>query len=592
VKTSSKYWTELVSELWFLARPYGALKAWVVLTVILVQGALQVAGVTSIFPFLALAADPKRFRDSEIGSRILSTLPELSESQLLILAGVASIVVLGVSNLFNLLSEFVRARYAHGLGHWLKVRLVEEIVAKPWSYFLASNTGVLLKKISADVNHMVLFVVIPFLEALSRFVTAVLLVAMLLAINYQVAVGAAALFTIYYLAVYRLLKRRLRNASDAIKLADRGVTRDAQQILAGIKHIKVTHAESYFIRKFSAHSRMQGRTNAKLPLFISAPKHLLEPLAFGGVIALVLAYAAMGRDLQSAIPLLGVIGLAGYRLLPAAQLLYGQISQITGARHALDEVYQEFRREEPEVDQSTRFPRPEPLRWNREISVDHLCFAYPAADRRVISDLSFSLSKGQSIGIVGPTGSGKSTLVDLLLGLHVPSAGNISVDGQPLAPSSLRAWQAGIGYVPQDIFLIDDTVARNIALGVDDGEIDTARLLEAADAAKIRDFIEKELPGGFEAVVGERGVRLSGGQRQRIALARALYRRPHLLILDEATSALDNETEAQVIEEINSLQGSVTMVVVAHRLSTIERCDCVLELANGHGVVRPQGLHS
>jgi ATP-binding cassette subfamily C protein len=174
----------------------------------------------------------------------------------------------------------------------------------------------------------------------------------------------------------------------------------------------------------------------------------------------------------------------------------------------------------------------------------------------------------------------------------VPSAGNISVDGQPLAPSSLRAWQAGIGYVPQDIFLIDDTVARNIALGVDDGEIDTARLLEAADAAKIRDFIEKELPGGFEAVVGERGVRLSGGQRQRIALARALYRRPHLLILDEATSALDNETEAQVIEEINSLQGSVTMVVVAHRLSTIERCDCVLELANGHGVVRPQGLHS
>lgn len=517
MKASSKYWSDLVSELWFLARPYGATKAVVVLIVILMQGVLQVVGVTSIFPFLALAADPEGFRNSDIGERILGALPDLSEVQLLFVAGVASILLLGASNLFNLLSEFVRARYAHGLGHWLKVRLVEEIVAKPWGYFLESNTGVLLKKISADVNHMVLFVVIPFLEGLSRLVTAVLLVAMLLAIDYQVAIGAAALFIIYYVTVYRLLKQRMRSASDAIKRADRGVTRDAQQILSGIKHIKVTHSESYFVRKFAAHSRIQGRTNAKLPLFISAPKHLLEPLAFGAIIALVLAYAAMGKDLQSVIPLLGVIGLAGHRLLPAAQLLYGQISQITGARHALDEVYQEFRQDNRASGKQVRFPEPEPIAWKHELSVEHVYFAYPSAPKPVINDLSFTLPKGSSLGVVGTTGSGKSTLVDLLLGLHLPSTGQILIDGTPLTPDDLRSWQASIGYVPQDIFLIDDTVARNIALGVDDAEIDPARLLEAADAAQIRAFIENELPGGFEAVVGERGVRLSGGQRQRIA---------------------------------------------------------------------------
>ena len=588
MKASSKYWSELISELWFLARPYGAVKASVVLLVILMQGVFQVVGVTSIFPFLALAADPKGFRDSDIGGRILGALPALTEVQLLLFAGAASILILGASNLFNLLSEFVRARYAHGLGHWLKVRLVEEIVAKPWGYFLASNSGVLLKKISADVNHMVLFVVIPFLEGASRLVTAILLVAILLAVNYQVAIGAALLFAAFYFAVYRLLRQRMRNASSAIKLADRGVTRDAQQILTGIKNIKVAHAETYFIQQFSAHSEKQARINAKLPLFISAPKYLLEPIAFGAVIALVVAYSAMGRDVQSVIPLLGVIGLAGYRLLPAAQLLYGQISQITGARHALDEVYQEFREDSQNVSIQERFAQPKPLLWNHEVGVENLCFSYPGTTKPVISDLSFVLKRGSSLGVVGATGSGKSTLVDLLLGLHMPTSGGICVDGKMLTTDLIRSWQASIGYVPQDIFLVDDTVARNIALGVPDSDIDIVRLREAAEAARILGFIESELPGGFKAVVGERGVRLSGGQRQRIALARALYRKPELLILDEATSALDNETEAQVVDEINNLQGAVTMIVIAHRLSTIQRCQFVLELSNGQASIHTQ----
>jgi ABC-type multidrug transport system fused ATPase/permease subunit len=234
-------------------------------------------------------------------------------------------------------------------------------------------------------------------------------------------------------------------------------------------------------------------------------------------------------------------------------------------------------------------PSPEPLRWNREIAFENVSFTYGDASDPVLRGLRFRLPKHSSLAVVGATGSGKSTLVDLLMGLHRPTDGVIAIDGRPLDEGMMRSWQAGIGYVPQDIFLIDDTITRNIALGVADAEIDMERVVSSAEAARIREFIETELPEGFETLVGERGMRLSGGQRQRIALARALYTRPELLILDEATSALDSQTEAEVTEAINNLMGRVTMVVVAHRLSTIEKCEYLLELKDGSGKVVRRG---
>lgn len=578
---------EFLRRLVFLVRPYGAGKAAIVWGVMLAQALLQMAGVGSVFPFLALASNPESFRQSHIGSRILSLLPPMDNAGLLLLAGCVSVLTLVASSALNMLSDYVRARYAQGLGHWLRVQLLSRLVAQPWSYFLQRNSGELLKKAAGDVRFMVDSVLMPLLEAASRFLTAAFLVALIVFLDWRVALGAAVGLSLYYAAVFRVIQSKRRAWSEQYKIADRGVMREAHQLLGGIKTIKIRHAEEHFVARFAGHSRMVANILSQAPLAMHLPRHLLEPLAFGSVIVAVLVYSRGGGDLSSVFPLVGVIGLAGYRLLPAVQLCYTQIVQAVLCRHGVDEVYEEMKRVPPD---RTVAPRGSviPMKWNDRIEFEDVSFSYSDASEPVLKNLNFSIPKHASLAVVGATGAGKSTLVDILMGLHAPTRGSIRVDGEKLDGRSMRSWQAGIGYVPQDIFLIDDTIARNIALGEIDGQIDMARLFAAAEAARILDFIETQLPQRFDTIVGERGVRLSGGQRQRIALARALYTQPDLLILDEATSALDSQTEAEVAEAINNLRGSVTMVVVAHRPSTIERCDLLLELKEGTGSVQPR----
>jgi ABC-type multidrug transport system fused ATPase/permease subunit len=324
---------------------------------------------------------------------------------------------------------------------------------------------------------------------------------------------------------------------------------------------------------------------ARLPIFANSARYLVEPLAFGGLVVAVLLLAARGRDFSDILPNLGVMALAGYRLLPSLQLLYAQLTQVSSMRHAVDEVYDEFVAAEtdktisPITSVESVMPAT-PFRWNNAVALCEVGYRYPGAPRPVLDRLSVVIPKNSSLGVIGPTGSGKSTFVDLLLGLYYPTAGEILIDGQPLTARLLPSWQASIGYVPQDIFLIDDTIARNIAFGLPDEKIDQAALHEACAMAQILDFIEAELHDGFATNVGERGIRISGGQRQRIGLARSLYHRPSLLILDEATSALDMGTEARLLEALRSLSGKLTMVVAAHRLSAVANCERVIDLAN------------
>jgi len=572
---------DICAKLYFLTAPYSRRKPILVLATTLFQGLFQVIGVTSIFPFLAIAADPSGFRTSQLGATILSHLPEISDGTLLVWTGLFSISMLIAANITNLLSDYARARYGQDLAHYLRLRLLSRIVSQPWGYFLQNNTGILLKKANGDVMAMTVGVLFPALEGLSRLVTLLFLAVTLIAIDPMIAVSALLVLLFYYATILSYLRLRYKRASEDQKVAHRGTMQEAQQVLSGIKTIKIQQAENTFLQRYSKHSLTQAQVNAKLPIFYHAPKYILEPIAFGGIVAVIVVQAGLGHDFKAMLPALGVIGLAGYRMLPAAQILYGQISQIATSRHHLEEICDEFDiyNQVQETDFNFAAPATKPYEWRDQIQLDQISFAYPGSKNPVLENFLLTIPRKTSVGIVGPTGSGKSTLVDLILGLHQPTSGRIRVDGQPLESEHIRAWQAGIGYVPQDVFLTDDTLARNIAMGVPDDQIDPDRLREVASAARILDFIENELNDGFESTVGERGIRLSGGQRQRIAIARALYHRPGLLILDEATSALDNATEAAVTEAIASLQGSVTMIVVAHRLSTIERCDRIVDLS-------------
>ena len=577
--------SDLIRRVLFLARPYGRAKLGAVFLLSLAQALFQVIGITSIFPFLAIAADPERIRRSHFGTRFLELFPPMENRQLLSIAGLIAIVALLASNAVNLLAEYARTRYSQNFGHWLRVRLLGQMASQPYTYFLQRNSGDLLKKILGDVTNYTNGVLLPLLDTVARVLTAALLLATLFLVQPVIALSAAIVLGGFYVITFRLLTQKRREVDENLKISVAGFFREAHQMLGGIKPVKVHRAEEHFLSRFASHSAVVARMNARLPVFANSARYLVEPLAFGGLVVAVLLLAAKGRDFSDILPNLGVMALAGYRLLPSLQLLYAQLTQISSMRHAVDEVYNEFVAAEtdksvPRAISTELVTTARPLPWDYAITLCDVSYRYPGVSRSAVEGLSIIIPKNTSVGVIGPTGSGKSTFVDLLLGLYLPTAGEILIDGQLLTPALVPSWQASIGYVPQDIFLIDDTIARNVAFGLPDEKIDRARLREACAMAQILDFIEAELPDGFATKVGERGIRLSGGQRQRIGLARALYNRPSLLILDEATSALDVATEAKLLEALRSLSGKLTMVVAAHRLSAVANCDQLIDLAS------------
>jgi ABC-type multidrug transport system fused ATPase/permease subunit len=582
---------DLIRRVLFLARPYGKAKLGAVFSLSLAQALFQVVGITSIFPFLAIAADPDRIRRSHFGTQFLSLFSPMENRQLLLVAGIIAIVALLLSNAVNLLSEYARTRYAQNFAHWLRVRLLRRMAAQPYTYFLQRNSGDLLKKIMGDVTNYAGGVLLPLLDTVARVLTAVLLLVTLFLVQPAIAISAAVILGGFYAVTFQLLTRKRREVDENLKTHVAGSYREAQQMLGGIKPVKVQRAEEHFIARFAGHSAIIARMYARTPVFANSARYFVEPLAFGGLVAAVLLLAARGRDFSDILPNLGVMALAGYRLLPSLQLLYAQLTQVSSMRHAVDEVYDEFVAAEangsiPSVFSTESVAPASPLSWKNAITLCEVSYRYPGAPRPALEGLSLVIPKNTSLGVIGPTGSGKSTFVDLLLGLYRPTAGEILIDGQPFTSTLVPSWQASIGYVPQDIFLIDDTITRNIAFGLPGEKIDLVRLREACAMAQILDFVEGELPNGFDTNVGERGIRLSGGQRQRIGLARALYHRPSLLILDEATSALDVATEAKLLEALRSLSGKISMVVAAHRLSAVANCDQLVDLSEMTGAVK------
>jgi len=569
----------------FLARPYGRAKLAGIFSLSFAQALFQVIGVTSIFPFLALAADPDRIRRSHFGTRFLSLFPPMDNRQLLLVAGIIAVAGLLASNAVNLLAEYARTRYAQNFAHWLRVRLLRRMASQPYTYFLQRNSGDLLKKILGDVGNYTVGVLLPLLDTVARVLTAVLLLVTLFLVQPVIAVSAAIVLGGFYVITFWLLARKRREVDENLRKHLAGFFREAHQMLGGIKPVKVHRAEEHFLARFAGHSAIIAKMNARVSIFGNSARYLVEPLAFGGLVVAVLLLAAKGRDFSDILPNLGVMALAGYRLLPSLQLLYSQLTQVSSMRHAVDEVYDEFVDAEtdpsiPPAISSDALARSRPFRWNDSITLHEISFRYPGASRSALNGISLIIAKNTSLGVIGPTGSGKSTFVDLLLGLYQPTTGEILIDGRPLTPALVPAWQASTGYVPQDIFLIDDTIARNVAFGLAEDEIDPEQLREACVTAQLLDFIETELPARFETIVGERGIRLSGGQRKRIGLARALYHRPSLLILDEATSALDVATEAKLLQALRALAGKLTMVVAAHRLSAVANCDQLIDLSN------------
>jgi HlyD family secretion protein len=566
--------------------PFGRRRFVIVVVSMIGVALLQLGGVASVLPFLSVAASPDNFAASRLGTFLVSLLKVTDPKQLVYVTGVLAIISLVVASASTILSQIITARYVGDLGHWLRMQLIAKYYSQPYLYFVSRNSAVLTKKANADVNLFTAFLLNPLCDFTARlFITAVIVVG-LFALEPVVTLVAGIFFGSFYLIFMRLTRRRVRSINEVTRETSQGLSRLVQQFIAGMRDIKLRGAGPFFLNKVDYLSSNQVKAQVMSAWISGLPRNMIEPIAFAGTIIWAMVALAAGR-LDAVLPTLGVMAMAGFRLLPNVQQLYNSLHLVTTNRYTMEELAEEldFSSRSYPVSIPQYTPGAEavadqkPL-FSDAIELRDLTFNYPGVERPTLQGIDLRIGRGTSIGFVGQTGSGKSTLINILLGLYEPTKGEILVDGKPLSKPVPLAWQLRIGYVPQEIFLMDDTLVRNIALGIPDDQIDHKRLEGAIASAQLQEVIAK-MPNGLETQVGERGVMLSGGQRQRVGLARALYFDPEMLILDEGTSALDNETEAKFMQAVESLQGEITILSIAHRLTTVRACDAIYVLING-----------
>jgi ATP-binding cassette, subfamily B, bacterial PglK len=566
--------------------PFGKRRFVTVVLSMIVVAILQLGGVASVLPFLSVAANPQGFASSRFGSFLVSLLHITDPRQLVYVTGALAMISLWVASASTIVSQIITARYVGELGHWLRMQLLAKYYSQPYLYFVSRNSAVLTKKANADVFFFNAFLLAPLCDFIARlFITAVIVVG-LVAVEPVVTLVAAAGFGAFYLIFMRLTRQRVRRINEISHQTSQGLSRLVQQLIAGMRDVKLRGAGPYFLSKVEELSMRGVKAGVMSAWIAGLPRNLIEPIAFTATIAWAMAALSAGR-LDAVLPTLGVMAMAGYRLLPNVQQLYNSLHSVSTNRYAMEELNEELQFS------SSSYPVAIP-KWLSElveagdedrlfseaVELRDVTFNYPGVERPTLQGIDLRIPRGSSVGFVGQTGSGKSTLINLLLGLYEPTEGEILVDGKPLGKPVPLRWQLKIGYVPQEILLLDDNLLRNIALGVPDEMIDHHRLEAAIASAQLQEVIAK-MPEGLETQVGERGVMLSGGQRQRVGLARALYFDPEMLILDEGTSALDNETEAKFMRAVESLQGEITVISIAHRLTTVRGCDAICVLMDG-----------
>lgn len=558
-----------------------------VLIMVTIMAVLETAGVASVMPFLAVLGNPEVVNTNPFLSGLYQGLDFQDVDAFIMALGVAAFGLILFSALFRSLTHYAMNRFIEMRRHSVGKRLLETYLRQPYAFFLDRHSGDMAKNILSEVDQLVQQVFRPGMQMVAYSVVILALVALLIVVDPWLALGVAMVVGGMYAAVFAAVRGILGRVGRDRARANQERFTAASEALGGIKDIKLLGREHAYLSRFEGPSKRQARHQATNQTLSDVPKFVIEAVGFGGVIALTLVLLATqgGTDsnaLGNILPILGLYVFAGYRLLPAAQNIYKGMAKLRFGAAAVDGVYSDLHQRSAVAELYKRTHAP--LQPKHTIVLQSIHYTYPNAERAALQGVSLEIPVGSSVGIIGTSGAGKTTLVDLLLGLLRPSGGAIMVDGQPITNANLRAWQQALGYVPQDIFLTDSTVAENIALGVPPQQIDYEQVERCARLAQVHDFIVGDMPEGYSTMVGERGVRLSGGQRQRIGIARALYHDPGILVFDEATSALDNETETAVMSAIDTLAGKKTLILIAHRLTTIQNCSQLLRLENGRSI--------
>lgn len=550
---------------------------WILLVFISgITSVFEMAGAVLVFVLLSLVADPSGQIDLPVIGDVRALASGLDDRTLLVYVVVVMGVFFLINGLVQIGSVYVQRRVAVNAGARLSTKLVEIYLQMPYQVHLRRNSSELIRNGHQAVYSLVDQVFVPFIKVFTEAFLALALLAVTLSIAPYATLGAILFLGSTAVVLMLLVQPRLKRLGSTAHAMQKATLSVLQQSLHGIRDIKVLGRERFFSRLYRTSRFRLARTQYLRATLNAVPSTVIELGVMGFILFYFGTTVAGGESIEEALSVLGMFAYVGLRVKPSIQKIIGGLNDVKYASAPLQDIHADLTLAET-LQRPSR--QPAPLSLQHSIVIDDVTFRYEGADRDALSHVSFEIQAGEQIGICGPTGGGKTTLVDLVTGLLNPTSGSISIDGADLKDNT-RAWQLSLGVVPQMVFLIDDTLRRNIALGVLDDEVDEDALADAVEQAQLAEFVAT-LPQGLATTVGERGVRISGGQRQRIAVARALYRRPEVLLFDEGTSALDNATEARLMAAIDDLRSKHTIILVAHRLSTVRNSDQVVFVEDG-----------
>jgi ABC-type multidrug transport system fused ATPase/permease subunit len=554
---------------------------------VLCVSVLEIVEVGSLAPFMAVATNPDMVNHQPILAFLyrLGGFDTQSDNGMafLISLGIAIFILIIIVTALRTCVLYITYRYTANRRYTLGVRLFKQYLFQPYQFFLNHNTGELSKNLLSEVDMVVNFVMRPTINAFTRGMMALAIFVFLVVLNPLVALFTAGVFGILYFGIYIFVRRRLNRHGKTAREANGLLFKISAEAFGGIKDIKILGKELFFTAAFSKSAKRFAISQSASYIFSTLPGQVIQSMAIGFAIALLVILLAVNGSLVEILPLLTVYAFATVRLIPNIQNVFSSAAQIRYYAHTVDALYRDMTTLSPPPDISakeTSTTAVDVMPFTQNIELKNIEFSYPASREPVIKGIDLSITKNTAVAFAGTTGCGKTTLVDVIMGLLEPSGGSINVDGKDTRAAITR-WQRNFGYVPQQIYLSDDTVAANIAFGVPENMRDVAAVEQAAKVANLHDFIVGELPDGYNTLVGERGIRLSGGQRQRVGIARALYHNPNILVMDEATSALDSVTEDAVMDAIHNLMHTRTVIIIAHRLTTIQECDSIYLMEQG-----------
>ena len=576
---------KVLAHLLRILDPRDVRQACTVLLLVLVMAIIESVGIASIMPFLAVLANPDIVTTNSYLSSFYKALGFESRADFLFLLGAATFVLLVGSSVLRGITLWAQLRFTFFQAHVIGIRLLESYLQQPYHWFFNRHSSDFSVKILHEVTNVVQNVLYPAMVLVANVASVLLIFTILVIIDPLLATSAVAILGVVYLAVFFFTKRRLEVIGQDRLEANQQRYKAIHEAFSGIKYVKLSGMESRFVQRFRIPSERMARRSIVSAVISELPSFIMQGLIFGGMLLVLLYLINVHGGVGMALPIVGVYAVAGYRLMPALQGIYKSLSLIRFSFPSLETLRSDLEQLEVKT-QSPALESHEAMVTARLslrdcLELREMSYTYPGAARPALEGINVTVRSSTTIGVVGSSGAGKTTFIDVLLGLLTPTSGRILVDGVVVDRQNVHAWQRGVGYVPQNIFLLDDTIALNIAFGAYRDEVDMTAVERVATMANLHDFIDKELPDGYDTMIGEQGVRLSGGERQRIGIARALYHDPGVLVFDEATSALDNLTESIVMEAVHALGRRKTMIIVAHRLSTVRNCDRILVLDRG-----------